>query len=99
MTAQAGTYLNLAAAGDKKTGGSFSGAILHTVTINTTGTSTIGSSTLKIYDGQSTTGTLVATIDCSTGAVGDTLVYDVLCKGGVYAIMTGIAADVTVSVL
>lgn len=89
-----GAPLYLAAVGDKKTGGPGSNAVLHTVNINTR----VASAVLTIYDGASTTGTKVATIDCaSTGAAG-TLLYDVICKNGVYVVMTGAAADVTITV-
>ncbi len=86
--------LYIAAAGDKTTGGAYSSAVLHTININKVAASAV----LTVYDGTSTTGTKIATIDCaSTGPIG-TLIYDIRCANGVYAVMTGGNADVTISV-
>lgn len=89
-----GTYLYIAAAGDVKTAGAGGGAILHNVVVNKAAASAV----LTIYDGTSTTGTKVATIDASVAATG-TLNYDILCPKGVYAVMTGGNADMTLSVI
>lgn len=89
-----GTYLYLAAAGDAKTGGAGGGSILHNIVVN----KGVASAVVTVYDGTSTNGTKVATIDASVTALG-TLNYDVLCPKGVYVVMTGGNADITVSVI
>ena len=99
MGALSGTALRFTAASDAKTGGAGSNAILHTITINTAGTSTTGSSTFKVYSGQSSNGTLLAQFDLMSTVLPNTFIYDILCPGGVYAVLTGLAADLTVSVL
>ncbi len=98
MSANPGSVIYLASAGDGKVSGTGGGAILHSVSINTEGTSTLGSSTVTIYNGTSTTGTKVATLDCSLDSLSRTLIYDLRMANGVYAVMTGISADVTISV-
>lgn len=89
-----GEKIYLAAAGDAKVDGVGSQAILHTFTLN----KAVASAVVTIYDGQSTTGSKVATIDASVAALGS-LVYDIRCANGVYAVMTGGNADITISVL
>lgn len=89
-----GTPLYLAAAGDAKTGGAGSGAILHNIVINKAAASAV----VTVYNGTSTTGTKIATIDASVAATG-TLNYDVYCPNGVYLVMTGGNADITASII
>lgn len=66
--------------------------VLHGVVINTKGAS---SNTLKIYDGVSASGTLIATID--TTVVPGTFLYDLAFNIGLTIVIgTGTAADATV---
>lgn len=66
--------------------------VLHGITINTKGAS---SNTLKIYDGLSASGTLMATID--TTATPGLWEYDMTFTTGLTIVIgTGTAADVTV---
>ncbi len=85
-------FFNIAAAGDKSIPGS--GLILHSVVLN----KVTASAVVKLYNGTSTTGTLIGTIDASQSAIG-TLTYDILCKNGLYAVMTGANADITICVI
>ena len=67
--------------------------VLHTVVINTKGAS---SNLLLLYDGPSSGGKLIATID-STVTFG-TLRYDVVCAVNLTAVLnTGTAASVTIT--
>jgi len=52
------------------------------------------SAVLTVYDGQSASGTVVATIDCS--ALGR-YEFDAVCKNGVFCVLSGGNAKVTVS--
>ncbi|MHB8742561.1 MAG: hypothetical protein ACYC9L_05485 [Sulfuricaulis sp.] len=88
-----GAPLRLAATGDVSYKGSH--ATLHSVAINTPGSSAL----LKVYDGTSTTGTLLASIDCSPStARTSALNYDLRCANGVYAVLTGANADITLTI-
>lgn len=62
------------------------------VTVNTPAASAV----LKIYDGIDNTGTLLATISCSAANEPATLWYGIGCKVGVFAVLSGGNADVTV---
>lgn len=64
-------------------------AELWTVNINTGA----ASATLKIYDGTSATGTLVAQIDATTKS---SHCYGIFCRGGIYYDLSGGNADVTI---
>lgn len=66
-----------------------SGAVLWNVNVNTGSAGAL----LKIYDGTSTSGTLVASIDCSQIA---TLWYAVYCPSGIFFDLSVGAADVTI---
>ena len=79
-----------AAQGDKKT--AQGDAVLAYVNVNTAAASAV----LTIYDGQSTTGTKVAAIDCSS-STGRQFTYMIRCPNGIYAVLTGGNADVTVT--
>lgn len=87
-----GAAINITAVGDKKVGANTSDSVLHCVNINTAAASSV----LKVYSGQSTTGSLVATIDCSS-TTGRSFTYDIRCPNGIYVVMTGGNADVTVT--
>lgn len=66
--------------------------ILHTITINTKGAS---SNTLKIYDGLTASGTLLATVDTTITVT--TLLFDFKFFTGLCIVIgTGTAADVTI---
>lgn len=97
MPSDGGAYLRLTAAGDVTHAGAGGGAVLHTVTCNTPASAAL----LKIYDGTSTTGTLVASIDGSPSNARSqtTAIFDIRCNRGVYAVQTGASADWTISVL
>src|ERR1700727_451167 len=69
----------------KSGAGSFVG-----VTINTH----IAAGVLKVYDGIDATGTLLCTIDLSGGTA--SLQYGIGCAVGVFAVMSGASADVTI---
>ena len=67
--------------------------LLHTIVINKIGAS---SNTLAFYDGLSSSGTLLGTID-TTIAAGPCRIYDIFFRTGLTIVMgTGTAADVTV---
>lgn len=67
--------------------------VLRSITINTKGAT---ANTIKIYDGLTAAGTLLATID-STASIG-TLTFDAKFSTGLcIVIATGTAADITVS--
>ena len=87
-----GQAIHLSASGASSSVGTTSShAILGYVNINTAKASAV----LDIYDGTSTTGTKVASIDAS--ALGYHR-YMIRCENGVYAQLTGATADVTVTV-
>lgn len=65
------------------------GAVLWNVNINTGASGAV----LNIYDGTSTSGILVASIDCSQIA---TVWYAVYCPNGIFYDLTVAAADVTI---
>jgi hypothetical protein len=74
-------------------GGRGSGTYLDGISINTTATS----ATLKVYDGQdATSGKLLGTWDCSSTP--RYIDLDVVCLNGVFAVVAGGAADVTICV-
>lgn len=87
------TPFNMAAVGDKVCAAANGGAILHSIVIN----KPVATAVVTVYNGTSTTGTKIATIDASQTAVG-TLTYDALCQAGIYVVMTVAAADITVCV-
>ena len=64
-------------------------AELWTVNVNTSAASAV----LKIYDGTSTSGTLVAQIDASNQG---SYCYGVRCKNGIFADLSGGNADCTI---
>ena len=88
-----GEAIYMSAAGDKTRGAANSHQVLHAVNINTR----VASAVLTCYDGTSTNGTKIATIDCSSTGPAGGLIYDVRCKNGFYAVMTGGNADVTIT--
>jgi hypothetical protein len=89
----ANAFLNLSAAGDGiVTGGAGSGAVFHSVVINAPGNLGV----VTVYNGTSTTGSKIATISTSTSGTQATLLFDILCPKGVYAVMTG-SGDVTIT--
>ena len=66
--------------------------VLHTLTVNTTGTT----STATIYDNTSAAGTKIATVNTSASHI--TRVYDVAFATGLTVVTAGAAAsDITVS--
>lgn len=65
------------------------GAVLWTVNVNTP----LPSAVFKIYDSLTGAGTLLATIDASTGG---TRVFGVTCTTGLYGVLSGANADITV---
>lgn len=66
--------------------------VLHHITINTKGAS---SNTLKIYDGLTAAGTLLATVDTTIGV--GTFLYDMKFLTGLTVVMaTGTPADITI---
>lgn len=92
-----GVPIYLAAVGDTKhppSGVPGSNATLDKVVVNTKAASAV----LTIYDGTSTTGTKVATLDCASLSPAS-VSYGIRCHNGVYAVMTGGNADVTIVVI
>ncbi len=67
---------------------------LGSININTIGAT---GNTLKIYDGQDNTGTLMGTIDTTIAAAPTRIYNAVFQKGLTVVIATGTAADVTVA--
>ena len=65
--------------------------VLHTVVINTG-----AAQTLTLYDGTSTAGTIIAVLTNTATVLPDTMVYDVQCRVGLFAVSTG-TGDITVS--
>lgn len=92
-----GADLHFTSAGDSHSaGGNGESAMLAQVNINTAAASAV----LTVYKGPfspstpSTTGTKVATIDCSNNS-SRSLTYMIRCPGGIYAQLTGGNADVS----
>jgi hypothetical protein len=70
-----------------------SGAVLGSVVINTIGS---GGNVLTIYDGQSTSGRVIAVVDTTKNTASD-LDYDIVAPSGLwYTLLTGVAADLTI---
>lgn len=89
-----GTYLHVSA--NTAAGGAVvspnPGAILIRVVINTVGSA---SNQLTIYDGQSTSGKVVAVVNTTNNAI-PALEYGIVAPGGLwYTLLTGTAADLT----
>lgn len=89
---EGGMTIRLTASGSgSAVGGLLSHATLGIVNVNTAKASAV----VDVYDGQSTTGTKVASIDASSKGSN---IYLIRCENGVYAQLTGATADVTVTV-
>ena len=82
-------YATITAAGDKKIAAAGGMPALWTVNVNTAAASAV----LTIYDGTSTTGSKVATVDASQIASKG---YGISCPNGIYINMSGGNADVTI---
>jgi hypothetical protein len=93
MTIPNGGAIVLNGASDGKQGGAGGAAILHTVNV----TSVAGSAVLSIYNGTSSNGTLISTIDAATRA--STMFFNIRCEKGVYAVLSGGNAFATISVV
>lgn len=85
-----GTYTHFSAAGAKTIAGANGGATLGVVNVN----KGVASAVLTIYDGTSTSGTVVAVIDAS--ATGSYL-YGARCNNGIHAVLATADADVTIT--
>jgi len=67
-------------------------ALLKAVVINTPGAA---ANILTLYDGQSTSGTVIAVVNTTAAAL-PPLEYDITVPGGIwYTLLTGTAADLT----
>lgn len=91
MAQQDATFGRLTAVGNITVGGTGAGGVLRAVNVNT-GTAT---SVLTIRDGSST-GTVIAIIDCATKSTH--WFGDIRVQNGVYAAMTTANSDVTITV-
>ena len=79
-------------AGTFLVGSATEGACLKAIVVN----KFTASGVCTVYDGQDATGTVIATIDCSTIAAQGTYEYDCYLPTGLYVAVTGGAAEVTV---
>ena len=83
------TYATINTVSNKQIAPAGGDAQLWTVNINTAAAGAI----LKLYDGTSTSGTLVATIDASKNG---SYCYGVVCKGGIFIDLSIGTADCTI---
>lgn len=90
-----GTYLHVSA--NTAAGGAVispnPGAVLMRVVINTVGAT---NNQLTIYDGQSTSGKVIAVVNATNNSI-PSLEYGIVAPGGLwYTLLTGTAADLTI---
>jgi hypothetical protein len=85
-------YVRIASVSSATVAPSGGGAEVWTVNVNTGAASAI----LKIYDGTSASGTLVATIDASSKS---SHCFGVLCPNGIFWDLSGGTADCTIGYL
>lgn len=82
-------YKRIAAIGNLPVAPANGSSVLWTVNVNTGAVSAV----LTIYDGTSASGTVVAVIDAASKG---SWTYGVLCDDGIFAVLSGGNADVTI---